>query len=90
MLILLIDGSERHARSRISHSSPASVLPVLLGAPQGSLLLEAPSPNGSLDGEEMEGGAGVPQASSVAEAKWVNKTKINKKQKFGNMIEFCG
>lgn len=48
----------------------------LLGAPQGSLVLDAPSPNGSPDGEEPDGGAGVPHASSVltgAEAEWVEK-----------------
>lgn len=38
---------------------------LLLGAPHGSLLLAAPSPKGSLDAEESEGGTGVPQASSV-------------------------
>lgn len=38
-------------------------VPVPLGAPQGSLL-DAPSPNGSLIGEEPEGGAGEPHASS--------------------------
>lgn len=38
---------------------------VLLDAPQGSLDLDAPSPKGSLDGEESKGGAGSPHASSV-------------------------
>lgn len=38
---------------------------VLLGVPQGSLLLDAPSPKGSADGEESAGGAGAPQASSA-------------------------
>lgn len=38
---------------------------VLLDAPQGSLDLNAPSPKGSLDGEESKGGAGAPHASSV-------------------------
>ena len=49
--------------------SVKTVVPVpldaLLGAPQGSLFLEAPSPKGSLDAEESMGGAGDPHASSV-------------------------
>lgn len=44
---------------------PVPLLVALLGAPQGSLVLDAPSPKGSLDGEVSEGGAGEPQASSV-------------------------
>lgn len=44
---------------------PVPLLGALLGAPQGSLLLDAPSPNGSPKVEESEGGAGVPHASSV-------------------------
>lgn len=60
------------------------------------MFLEAPSPNGSLDGEESEGGAGAPQASSVeagAEAKGLNKdkNKLNKtgKQQCANMFYGC-
>lgn len=41
------------------------LLVALLGAPQGLLVLDAPSPKGSLSGEVSEGGAGEPQASSV-------------------------
>lgn len=37
----------------------------MLGAPQGSPFLDAPSPKGSLDGEVSGGGAGDPHASSV-------------------------
>lgn len=44
---------------------PVPLLGASLGAPQGSPFLEAPSPKGSLDGEESEGGAGEPHASSV-------------------------
>lgn len=44
---------------------PVPLVVALVGAPQGSLVLDAPSPNGSLDGEETEGGAGDPHASSV-------------------------
>lgn len=38
---------------------------VLPDAPQGSLDFDAPSPKGSLDGEESEGGGGAPHASSA-------------------------
>ena len=40
------------------------------------MVLDAPSPKGSLDGEESEGGAGELHASSVlagAEATWVKQ-----------------
>lgn len=40
------------------------LLGALLGAPQGSLVLDPPSPKGSLEGGS-EGGAGEPHASSV-------------------------
>lgn len=46
-------------------SIPVPLLETLLGAPHGSPFLDAPSPKGSLDGEESEGGAGEPHASSV-------------------------
>ena len=57
---------------------------MLLGAPQGSLFLDAPSPKGSLDREESKGGAGEPHASSVltrAAAKQGNKAKKLKQDK---------
>lgn len=41
------------------------VLGVELGAPHGSPPLDAPSPNGSLVGEEAGGGLAEPHASSV-------------------------
>lgn len=44
---------------------PVPLLGSLLDAPQGSPFLDAPSPKGSLDGEESDGGAGEPHASSV-------------------------
>lgn len=49
----------------VSCNSPVPLLGALLGAPQGSLFLDAPSPKGSLDGVESEGGAGEPHASSA-------------------------
>ena len=53
---------------------PVALLVALLDLPQGSLALGAPSPKGSLAGEEAEGGAGDPHASSVlAGAEWTNR-----------------
>lgn len=43
---------------------PVPLLGALLSAPHGSSFFD-PSPKGSLDGEEAEGGAGEPHASSV-------------------------
>lgn len=63
-----------------SHVLPAPSPLALLGAPQGSLLLVAPSPNGSPEGDKSAGGAGVPHASSDvtgAEAEWKNKTDVH-------------
>lgn len=48
----------------INTALPVPLLGVLLGAPQGSPFLDT-SPKGSLDGEESEGGASEPHASSV-------------------------
>lgn len=45
-------------------SLPCSLLAVLLSAPHASSFFD-PSPKGSLDGEESDGGAGEPQASSA-------------------------
>ena len=61
-----MDGSQNYAfRQSVMCSLPVPLLGALLGAPQGSLFLDAPSPKGSLDGEKSEGGAGDPHASSV-------------------------
>lgn len=61
-----MDGAQLHAfRESVKCNLPVPLLGVLLGAPQGSPFLEAPSPKGSLDGEESEGAAGAPHASSV-------------------------
>lgn len=45
-------------------SLPCSLLVVLLSAPHASSFFD-PSPKGSLVGEESNGGAGEPQASSA-------------------------
>lgn len=61
-----MDGVQLHAfRESVMCDLPVPLLGVLLGAPQGSPFLEAPSPKGSLNGEESEGAAGAPHASSV-------------------------
>lgn len=54
-----------HSGRSAEFSLPVPLLVTLLGAPQGSLVFDAPSPKGSLDGEVSEGAAGEPQASSV-------------------------
>lgn len=72
-----MDDKKFSSDKSVSCVLPAVLLVALLGAPQGSLALAAPSPKGSPDVEESEGGAGEPHASSVlagAEAKWINKT----------------
>lgn len=53
---------------------PVPLLGALLGAPHGSLVLDAPSPKGSLEGES-EGGAGDPQASSALAGAAAKKDK---------------
>ncbi len=64
-----MDGSQKHAfRQSVKCNLPVPLLGALLGAPQGSPFLDAPSPKGSLDGEESEGGAAEPHASSVLTA----------------------
>lgn len=61
-----MDGSQKYAcRQSVKTNLPVPLLGALLGAPQGSPFLDAPSPKGSLDGEESEGGAGEPHASFV-------------------------
>lgn len=66
-------------------------LVALLGAPQGSLALDAPSPKGSLDGEVSAGGAGEPHASSVlagAAALWVHRSDRVKPDTTSSRIYF--
>lgn len=50
------------------------LLGALLGAPHGSLALDAPSPKGSLVGESA-GGAGEPHASSALAGAAAKKAK---------------
>lgn len=72
----MMDGSQRFS---VNCVLPVASLVALLGAPQGSLALDAPSPKGSLDGEVSAGGAGEPHASSAlagAAAKWVHRNSI--------------
>lgn len=61
----MMDGTQKYiVYQKIINSLPAPFPLTLLGAPHGSLFLAAPSPNGSPDGEESEGAAGIPHASS--------------------------
>lgn len=58
-------GSQKYAFPQcVNINLPVPLLGALLGAPQGSPFLD-PSPKGSLDGEESEGGAAEPHTSSV-------------------------
>ncbi len=59
------DGLQKCAyRQSVCCNLPVPLLGALLGVPQGSPFLDVPSPKGSLDGEDSEGGAGEPHASS--------------------------
>lgn len=78
----VMEGSQKSVQS-VGCVLPVALLVASLGAPQGSLVLDAPSPKGSLGGEESEGAAGAPQASSVlagAEAERVNRAGHKSKQ----------
>lgn len=60
-----MDGLQKYAfRQSVNINLPVPLLGALLGAPQGSSFLD-PSPKGSLDGKDSEGGAGEPHAASV-------------------------
>lgn len=60
-----MDRSQKCAFRQSVNILPVPLLGALLGAPHGSSFLDAPSPKGSPEGEESEGGAAEPQASSV-------------------------
>ena len=70
-----------HINARSSSNLPPLLPLALLGAPQGSLVLDFPSPNGSPDGEESEGWAGAPHASSVLTGAEADSQKHIKTQK---------
>lgn len=62
--VLEHNNSKKTKFAMLQISLPCSLLAVLLSAPHASSFLD-PSPKGSLDGVESDGGAGEPQASSA-------------------------